>query len=151
MPMPRITLAKALKLKNRQIKTVKGLQDQITKYNSVVKGSDKPFDVKAKFQEVQSASVKLAHIKAAIQQANAPIQGHIYEMAELRGLLAFLQRLDTKAGKSIYGYQGEVIDFEAALSAADVERSAAEIEERLDQLQDEVDAFNVTTFVELPD
>lgn len=149
--MPKITLAKALKLKNRQIKTVKGLQDQITKYNSVVKGSDNPFDVKAKFEEVKSASVKLAQIKAAIQQANAPIQERIYEMAELRGLLVFLQRLDTKSGKSIYGYQGEVVDFEAALTAADVERAAAQIEERLDQLQDEVDAFNVNTMVELPD
>lgn len=149
--MPRITLAKALKLKNRQIKTVKGLQEQITKYNSVVKGSDNPFDVKAKFEEVKSASVKLAQIKAAIQQSNAPIQERIYEMAELRGLLVFLQRLDTKSGKSIYGYHGEVVEFEAALTAADVEKAAAQIEERLDQLQDEVDSFNAHTMADLPD
>ncbi len=149
--MPRITLAKALKLKNRQIKTVKGLQEQITKYNSVVRGSENPFDVKVKFEEVKSASAKLAAIKAAIQMANAPIQQMIYEMAELRGLLVFLQRLETKSGKSIYGYQGEVVDFEAALTASDVEKAAAEIEEQLDQLQDKVDAYNISTMVDLPD
>lgn len=149
--MAKVSLAKALKLKNKQIKIVKGLQEQVAKYNSVVKGSDNPFDVKAKFEESKAAGLKLAQIKAAIQTANVPIQQQIFEMAELRGLLAFLQRLETKSGKGVFGYQTEIVDFEASLTALDVERETESIEERLEELQDEVDAFNVNTMVELPD
>lgn len=149
--MARVSLAKALKIKNKQNKVVKGLQDQVAKYNSIVKGSSNPFDVRAKYQELKVAAVKLAKIKAAIQMANAPIQEKIFEMAELRGQLAFLQRLDTKSGSSIFGYQTDVVEFEAVLTALDVEKESEETEARLDQLQDDVDAFNTKTIVELPD
>ena len=149
--MAKVSLAKALKIKNKQVKVVKGLQEQVAKYNSIVKGSDNPFDVKAKYQELKAAALKLAKVKAAIQTANAPIQEKIFEMAELRGHLAFLQRLDTKSGNSIFGYQTDVVEFEAVLTALDVEKESEETEARLDQLQDEVDAFNTSTMVEIPD
>jgi len=149
--MPKVSLSRALKEKNRQVKRVKVLQDQIRQYNSVVAGSAKPFDVQSKFTEYEAAALKLAALKSAIQIANAPIVPKIHEMAELRGLIAFLGALDTKAGRNVYGFQGELVDYEAAIDAAQAEHMRKRFEDRLDALQDEVDAFNASTEVELPD
>ena len=91
----------------------------------------------------------MAKTKAVIQVANGPIHEKIYEMAELRGALLFLQHLDTKGGKNVYGYQGDLVDYEAAIDTAKASEIRSRIEERLDQLQDEVDEFNVKTTVEL--
>jgi hypothetical protein len=145
------SLSRALKIKNRQVKLVNQLKEQIGQYNSVIKGSDKPFDIVAKFAEYEAALLMLAKIKAAIQAANGPIHEKIYEMAELRGALTFLQHLDTKGGKNVYGYQGELVDYDAAIDAAKADEIRQRIEERLDLLQDEVDGFNVKTKVELPE
>lgn len=148
--MAKVSLSRALKAKNKQVKLVKTLQEQIEKYNSVVRGSDKAFDVKAKFAEYEAAALKLAKIKAAIQAANAPIHETIYLMAELRGMIRFLSNLDTKSGKNVHGYQGEVIEFDAAISASEAEEIRIRLEEQLDELQDKVDEFNSSTKIELP-
>lgn len=149
--MATVTLARALKEKNRLVKQVKTLREQIAKYNSVVAGSDKPFDVPERFADYERAAMRLAKLKAAIQGANAPIYGHITEMAELRGMVAFLQMLDTKSGRNVYGYQGEIVEYEVALDALKVEAELSRIEARLDDLQDQVDAFNSSTKLEIPD
>ncbi len=147
--MAEISLAQALKHKNRLTKEVRQLSELVNQWNSVIVGSQRAVDVPASFQELKSKIEALARLKAAIQNANAPIQEKIFLLAELKGLHAALARLNTAAGPAPIGYSGEVTEYEAALSGAHVLEEQRRITKDMNRLQDEIDTFNALTKVEV--
>ena len=72
-------------------------------------------------------------------------------MSELKGLAKFYRTLDVKKGQqeaySRFG-GGEPRDYETVLTEADVDRITADLEARIDTIQEQLDVFNATT--ELP-
>ncbi len=76
-----ITLAKALKVKNRLAGRVTKLTADIQTYNSVQDGTVE-VDVRARFADRAAAVALLADVKDAISRANAPVQKTIFELAE---------------------------------------------------------------------
>ncbi|RYG48531.1 hypothetical protein EON79_04210 [bacterium] len=146
--MAQVTLAKALKLKNRQVQKVKGLQERIQASNSYMVGSERDFDAQALYTELRAETETLWRLKLAINAANVPVHGAIYEMAETKGLIAFLKTLNTKRGK-VESYGDEAFEYEAAITAADVLIQIEALEARIDTLQDVLDQHNATTTVEV--
>jgi hypothetical protein len=142
-----ITLAKALKLKNRLAGRVTKLTTDIQTYNSVQDGAER-LDVHAKFEERAALVRRLVDLKLAIAQANAPIQRPIFELAEMKAEVALLTGLNTKHGTFLEGYPtaGQVT-YVAGFRKADVDRLVEALERRIDALQDRLDAFNNTTTV----
>lgn len=146
-----VTLAKALKLKNRQVQNITALKEIIAKYNSGIEGNTRPFDIKETLKSYEQAIERLVAIKSAIQIANVPITPLVFEMAELRGMVAFLKILNTQAGKAVCSYQGDMATYDAVIDASEAASLIERLETRLDTLQDEVDRFNATTQITLPD
>ncbi len=140
--MPTVTLAKALKLKNRQIQKVKDLQDRITNSNSVIAGSPPDFDARVLYDELKGETERLWRLKAAINAANVPVHATIYELAETKGLIAFLKGLDTKRGLSAGSYISGPQEYEAQITAADAQAQIEDLEARIDALQDVLDDHN---------
>src|SRR5271163_2421896 len=101
--MPEITLAKALKLKNRLAGLMTKLNQDIATYNSVQEGAEQ-LDVRALYEARKTVVRHLVALKVAITQANAPVQPVIYALAELKALIALLNGLNPKHGKFIEGY-----------------------------------------------
>lgn len=147
--MPQVSLAQALKIKNRLTKEVRQLTELLNQWNSVIVGSERAIDVKASYQELKTKIESLARLKAAIQNANAPIQEKIFLLAELKGLAATLSRLNTASGPAPIGYSGEVTEYEAALSGAQVLEEQKRITKEMNRLQDEIDTYNALTQVEV--
>ncbi len=148
--MAQVTLAKALKLKNRQVQKVKDLQGRIEASNSYLQGSEPDFDAVAMFAQLKAETATLWKIKSAINEANAPIQSSIYEMAETKGLIAFLKGLDTKRGKSVMNYMSITPqEFTAQITASDAKVEIERLEARIDDLQDTLDGFNAATKIDL--
>lgn len=148
--MPTVTLAKALKIKNRQIQKVKDLQGRIAACNSYLTGAEPDFDAKALYEELKSETLRLWRLKRSINAANVPIHGEIYELAETKGLIAFLKGLDTKRGKAVVGYMvGEPQNYVAQITAADAAVEIEALEKRIDDLQDRLDVHNATATVEV--
>lgn len=95
-----ISLAKALKLKNRQVAKIQKLQGIVTTHNSRLVGGSEEFDVAASLAELRNATEALVKLKAAISLANAPIQETIYRIGELKSHISFLRRIPTTSGSS---------------------------------------------------
>src|SRR5262245_2272273 len=99
-----ITLAKALKVKNRLAGRLARLDADLKKYNSTLEGADRP-DVPTLYEARRDLVGRLVELKAAISGANGPIQRAIYELAEAKALLKLLDELNTTHGKVMQPYQ----------------------------------------------
>lgn len=138
-----ITLAKALKVKNRLAGRLAKVQIDIQTYNSVPAAQAGQVDVPALVKLRAELVEALVGLKTAVNQANREVQRDIYDLAENKAAVQFLQTVNTRHGAqpATYPNTGEVT-YVAALKKADVDAQVARLEKDIDRLQDKLDHFN---------
>jgi hypothetical protein len=141
--MAQITLAKALKLKNRLAGRLAKVQADIHAYNSVPAGQADQVNVPALAQTREELVGALVSLKTAINEANREAQRDIYDLAEKKATAQFLAAVNTRHGPqpAVYPNTTEVT-YVAALKKADVDALMLRLEKEIDQLQDRLDQFN---------
>jgi hypothetical protein len=148
--MATMSLARALKLKNRRIQRVKELGQLIESSNRYIEGSEPDFDAKRLLSQLFDETERLWMLKATINAANAPVHTAIYELAELKGRVVFLKGLNTQRGKAVDMYSMQVPqEYEATITAVDALEMIRDSERRIDELQDLLDAHNAMTTIEV--
>ena len=143
-----ISLAKALKLKNRLAGRLAQINNELQQSNSVLQEQVTlpGFKNFSKNLELRRALVQsILDVKNALYKANAGIQPSLNEMAELKSEISFLNSLPTTEGTYKHGYQNTDNVYVCNLSKEEINLRIRELEARIDRLQDEVDAYNVTS------
>ena len=143
-----LTLAKALKLKNRMAGRIARLDEDLKNYNSVLAGSDRP-DVARIYEERRALVAMLVELKTAINAANHSVQRVIYELGEFKSLTAILSGLNVKHGTVVEGYSGTQAQYVAGFKKWDVDRMVRQLETEIDRRQDQLDEFNHRTIISL--
>jgi len=141
-----ITLARALKLKNRLAGRLAKLDRDFENYNSLPAGTDRP-DLKGLYAERNQLVAQLIELKVALNAANHPVQRTIFELGEAKSLVALLSKTSTKHGKVVEGYQGTEVDYVAQFRKGDIDREVRRLEVVIDRLQEQLDAFNYRTVI----
>ena len=141
--MAELTLAKALKIKNRLAGRLAKVQADIQAFNSVPAGQADQVNVPALMQSHAELVGALVALKAAINDANREAQRDIYDLAEKKATAQFLAGVNTRHGPlpPVYPSTVEVV-YVAALKKADVDALVVRLENEIDQLQDKLDQFN---------
>jgi hypothetical protein len=141
--MAEVTLAKALKIKNRLAGRLAKVQADIQAYNSVPEGQAGQVNVPALVQTREELVGALVGLKAAINEANREAQRDIYDLAEKKATAQFPGGVNTRHGPqpAVYPNTTEV-SYVAALKKADVDALVARLEKDIDRLQDRLDQFN---------
>lgn len=140
-----ITLAKALKLKNRLVGRLSTVNEDITTYNSVLIEKKGDVDV-AKLMERRINLVEaLIGLKTAIHRANVGVQGVIYRLDETKSEVDFLRRISTRTGKERHDYQNTEVEYFAVFEKKAIDERVIDAEARIDALQDQLDEFNHST------
>jgi len=110
---------------------VQNLQNKIRQYNSYLEGAKREFEVVELYAELKRETAYLVETKSAINAANASIQGKIYEMAEYKGLAAFLKTVSTQSGRQVVSYgMAEPQVYVAQLSATDIDKRLGRLSKR---------------------
>ena len=156
--MNTLSLAQALKQKNRLAGESTRLREIVKRENSRKESTPARADVRASYNELVAASRQLATLKGAISTANAGaadftrgIYGKLNLQAELRGLIAFLDELSTKEGEEVerVGFlsrdEASKTVFVAEIKRDEVDRLKREFQKEIEVLQDEIDEFNAAT------
>jgi len=156
--MKSISLAQALKLKNRLAGEVARLRQIVERENSRKESKPARADVRKAFDEGVARSRELAALKGAIAAANAGvvvgnhgIYGKLNLQAELRGLIAFLKELNTKEGEEVerVGFlsrdEATRAVYFAEIKRDEIDRSVVAYQTEIEQLQDQIDEFNAAT------
>jgi hypothetical protein len=141
-----ITLARALKLKNRLAGRLAKLDGDFENYNSVPAGTDRP-DLKLLYSERNQLVARLLELKVTLNATNQPMQRTIFELGEAKSLVALLSRTSTKHGKVVEGYHGTEIQYTAQFRKGDIDREVRRLEVVIDRLQEQLDAFDHKTVI----
>ena len=148
--MAEITLAKALKVKNRLAGRLAKVQADIQAYNSVPEGQADQVNVPALMKTREELVGALVGLKAAINDANREAQRDIYDLAEKKATAQLLAGVNTRHGPQPPVYPSAVeVNYVAALKKADVDGLVAGLENEIDQLQDKLDQFNHVRKIEV--
>ena len=138
-----ITLAKALKVKNRLAGRLAKVQADIQAFNSVPEGQAGQVDVAALVKTRDELVAALVGLKTAVNEANREVQRVIYELAEAKASAQFLAGVPTRHGPQPPCYPATVeVTYVAAIKKADVDALVARLEKEIDRLQELLDQFN---------
>ena len=129
--MAEITLAKALKVKNRLTGRLAKVQSDIQAYNSVPAGQADQVNVPALTKAREELVGALVNLKAAINDANREVQRDIYDLAEKKATAQLLAGVNTRHGPQPPVYPSTVeVNYVAALKKADLDGLVAGLEKR---------------------
>ena len=102
---------------------------------------------KETFAQVKALTEQLIGIKAAIAKGNQGAIDKIVELGEVKSIIGFLNRLDTSEAFS--DDYSRHVKLEAAIRKADVLIEVDTYQRRANAIQDELDDFNASHFVDI--
>ena len=147
-----MNLAQALKQKNRLAGELVRQQQILQRENARRSDSTSTVDCDIVYQKVIGISEELGEIKGRITQANVNIYPALERMAELKSRITFTQGLPKREGEEIVPLHGDreplKYVWHSFITQEKCDELVAEIQEQINDLQDEVDAYNATTEVE---
>lgn len=151
-----VTIAKALKLKSRLVSLSKNTYKAIQENNSVVAGCVRKVNVQVEVENYIKIQKAIVQVKTAISIGNIPIQSQIFKASELRTEAQLWQSLCTDEGVVQACSWGRTMNSEPISKTVifdnrNVQEKLKKIQKTLDLIQDELDKFNHTTLVEIPD
>ena len=146
------SLAMALKQKNRLAGELVRQQQILKRENARRSDSVSTVDRDMVYQKILDLSDKLGELKGKITQANVNIYPALERMAELKSRISFIQGLIKREGEEItfVGHDQEQVKYQwdSYVNQERCDELVADIQEQINDLQDEVDAFNTATEVE---
>ena len=147
--MTKIKLAKAIKIKKRMALDLADIKQKIQRQNTYVDGNAPLKSTTELLEDYEKSLAKYIEFKTKIQRANAPIFAKIFELAETKGYLQGINRFQTEVDNS-YMQPGQK-EKRSSLATHDKEDLIKALKDKIEKLQDELDAFNATTEIEIAD
>jgi hypothetical protein len=139
-------LTKALKTKNSIVSEILTLKEILTNNNVILKPNVRQYNIGDIYKKLLGKVDELAKLKKDISVANNGIYEKIFQLAEYKGLIEFLNTINTTNGVSIKDdYSRTVaIEYEAAIKDSDKKALIENLVKKIEALQDEVDEYNAT-------
>ena len=141
-----MNLTKALKHKKKLVKQIDEMYIRFSKFNSVEKGSV-GYDAGEAFENWISLTDQLVDLKTKIHIANAGIADKIFKLGELKSMATKLRGIDTKEGIVKDRYSDVTIEYVAYMNLFDRDTKVKELEEQIETLQEEIEAYNALTMI----
>jgi hypothetical protein len=145
----KISLAKALKEKNKVVSKIKELEGKIQQNNVTVKGNEFSYTVPVLLTALEKEKNKLVALKAEIFKANLPIYKDILELSEAKAHLSFLRGLNVQEGIVVERYNDKEVTYVAQINLVKRDAIVEEYQTKVDTLQETIDTFNYSTQIEV--
>ena len=145
-----MNIASALKVKNRLAGKLAKLRESAQENNSYTSINPSPVDLTAVWLEMQKTYNELVELKSKISRATNGICHKLVELSELKGMISFYQDLNIINGKGSLTVNGGTVEWFERLNFCGTMRrdsAIAEVQEKIDALQDEVDEYNAKTII----
>ncbi len=149
-----MTIAQALKHKNRVVARISSLSKDAQDHNSILVESEAEINVGNVVAARKSLQDHLIALKTKISSECSQVRRDIFEMGELKSEIAFYRRMSTKhgnvAGAAYFGGGSQDSQtFKAAIRKEEVDRVVLALERKIDGIQDKLDAFNAEHKIEI--
>jgi len=149
----KIKLSKALRLKNTLANELKEVSSKVASLNSRNVKSTCEWDVEVLINEMKTKHDKLVAVKAAIAKANVQVYDKIHLLEELKAQISFFQQLDCKSGIFVvnsYDQENQRTDeYKATIGEKECVEIVNGLRVRFEETQDELNAFNFSTTIDI--
>lgn len=145
----KITLARALKEKNRLSRSLRKLNERLVLSNSVLESNEFNYDAQEVLNQIIETQNKLVELKAEIQKANVPIFKKIFRIGEYRSHIDMLRRINTTEGEKEMFSGEKPIKYKCQFNQFAIDEMVENLEDLIDSIQDEIDKFNHNTYIEV--
>jgi hypothetical protein len=139
-----MTIAQALKEKNKKVASIQKLWDRINRYNSVQEGAERPYNIEDLFIQVETETTALVKLKARIHEVSQPIRESIFELSELKNLVQRVKSVTTTKGVHRDRYDSASSVMTAVLDIMWQDKKVEELEAQIEKIQERLDNFNHT-------
>ena len=144
-----ITLAQALKEKNRIVGEISRLWDLVDNENSCWESHTRSIDVKETMQTIEFLVQKLVELKTKIGKANEGNLANMYALEECKSQMSRFSKLNTLEDVRYRGVNDDKMEVRSAeITAQEVLQRNKNLQRQCNQLQDELDAYNATHKIE---
>lgn len=144
----KLTVAKALKEKNKRLNQLNKLWVRLGENNSILEGNTREFNPEEILDQIKQETEVFIQLKTKIHNVCAPVREKIFRLSELKCLTRRLKGIDTKNGFVPTRYENNSTRYQAYLSAATIDQIVENMESEIDQIQEELDQFNHTNYIE---
>ena len=145
-----MTVRQALKQKNKLVQELKELTTRLVVNNSIIEGNTRDYSAKETLSTIYNKVNELTVLKTKIHIANAPVYDKIFLLSELKSLAQNLRSLDCTNGIAVDYYarrsESQIIK-NAEITATERDTEVKFLENRIEQIQDELDQFNAATLI----
>lgn len=144
-----ITLAQALKEKNRIVGEISRLWDLVENENSCWESHTRSVDVKETMKTIEFLVQKLVELKTKIGKANEGNLANMYALEECKSQMSRFSKLNTLEDVRYRGVNDDKMEVRSAeITAQEVLQRNKNLQRQCNQLQDELDAYNATHKIE---
>lgn len=140
-----MTIAQALKEKNKRLNQINKLWDRLSTNNSIPEGNEREFNPEELLKQLNNETHAFIELKTKIHLACEPVREKIFRLSELKNFVKRMRRVDTNQGLVVNRYENSSIRYTAALTSAAIDAHIEKIENELESIQEELDQFNHTT------
>lgn len=147
-----VSIAKALKIKNRLASRLVRVQNDIAQNNSHISTSNPIADVRKLMELREQLVTAIIDLKTAVDRKNnGSIDRDIRQLGEHKSTLSWLASISTRDGVVHNDYSERDHEYVAVIKKPEIDAMTAHLECEIDRIQDQIDRFNATTEVELSD
>ena len=140
-----MNLTKALKAKKKLVKQVDEFYNRFLNSNSKEQDTLSVYNAEESYEKWIEATNELIALKTKIQLANAPIAHKIFQLGELKSQAAKLKRVETREGIWRDRYSDKTVTYTAWMNQLSKDQMVEKLEEQIETLQEEIEAFNALT------
>ena len=149
MYIMQITLAQALKEKNRIVGEVSRLWNLVQQQNSCWENRKRSIDVNATMQTINHYTEKLIELKIKIGKANEGNLENMYALEEYKSRISKLDSIDAEEDVRYLGVNNErELIKTVIISASEIIGMQKTLQSKCNQLQDKLDEYNATHKIE---
>jgi len=144
-----MNLAKALKLKNKKLSEYNKTVQKMRAYNSYDVDSKKVYNSKELMAQAEAQLNDYVALKSAIHSTSEPIRAKIFRLGELKSFLTNISSMSTTEGIVKSNSYNSTSTFTYAVDVTEEEKEAKVklIQDEIEAIQDEIDAFNALTSI----
>ena len=115
-------------------------------FNSKEVGETTPYSPEEAFNAWLDLTRQIVDLKTKIQKANLPIMEKIFKLGELKNQISRMRGVVPKQGRHRDRYgDGEYLEYECFMNLVKKDEQVKAWETELEELQEEIEAFNAMT------
>ena len=140
-----MNVKQALKAKNKLVGEIKECYKIIQTQNSIEEGNPRRYSVKGQLEKIAQLTDELVQLKAQLHRANVSVYEKIFQMAEIKGIIKELKKMDVSEGKQDSRYGSVVSVKEVEVNVVERDAIVKEYEAEVERIQNELDIHNSNT------